>query len=81
MQAQRYHGLVRIDDVEAPTRARRLVRKQVHPGWLAAQAAKLGMADMWRPEEQKARSLSLQMAPPAADITPLSVATAALQML
>jgi hypothetical protein len=36
---------------------------------------------MWRPEEQKARVVTLQPAPPAAEITRLSVATAALQML
>ena len=58
-----------------------LLHRQVHPGWLAQQAARSGMADMWRPDEQKARSVSVSPRPPDVNITALGVATAALQLL
>lgn len=77
-----YSGLVPVNDVAAPARAPRRVRKQVSAAWAAAHAAGAPRpGDMWRPEEQKARSVSLAPQRPPLELTPLSVATAALQCL
>ncbi|KAK9916297.1 hypothetical protein WJX75_001022 [Coccomyxa subellipsoidea] len=80
-QAHKYHDLVPLETGEPCMHARRLVRKQLRPGWQATRTFKPCINTVWPVAARKALSIGLDQSPPMFEISRMSVAEAALRAL